>query len=924
MKRRAIYAILIFALGMGSLFFSPKVVGFPSKAEKINTKEKTRLPTAFQKKIDSLQEKDKLDSWLNAWYVYLSDTPAAHYKELTLPIKRIWRKPKTTDEQIAWFYVLILSGYYELQQGDILKSTNIYEKAYQFVQRTKAIKDDEILEYLIKPLGNNYTRLGDYERAFYIQKEGLKRAQRIGDRMQEAAMLANMSTTARWNDHLKKAVELTREGLKKVKNGTPLQGLLYSTQADILQEIGQLKNAGGAIKKALKILSVSSFESENNKTYWYAGALMTAGAVAQKKNHFQVANNYYHQAFYIYRKYFPQSKHREKMKVWVALGQVSLLDHKKEKALHCFNRALAGLITAFEGSWPADSLLYSENTLLDALKGKAEVLHLKGEDRLALKGYQKTMVVLQKLRETIFSREAKRLLQTQSLQTTEDGIALAYHLFKGTGKEKYGKIALQMTEEHKARLLFDELQKNVIYSKINQKDSLFIKQKRLKQAISYYTHAYVKASLLHQKKDSLQWKQRIDKSEYQLSMINQKITAQYPTLQWNNRIDVTGMMKHLPDSTTVWEYFAGSGKWFAFSLNRKGIQQFTFLGQADSLHSQVAQFVSHWFKGGAKAMVNDPGEYTQQAFKLYNQIKMEWSDHTARLLIIPDGALGMLPFDALITDKKIHLNPARWSYLLWKAITSQSYSLAVWDQLQNHFQRETYSKSFSGFFINPDEKSHLASLEGVKKEEKQIKENIRGSFYKEGKATSERLLQAVNEDEVIHISTHSFLLGEKQIPALQMEDKKLLLADLYPLQAHPALIVMSACQTADGLLSPGEGVISLAREFTAVGAGGVIAALWKINDETAAALTAMFYKKLQKSGNKAAALYQTKKAWLTDPHKEAVLKLPYYWAGMVYYGNNVPLSQPLRAPFDWSFWGWFIAGGCFILLLFFFLRRRKS
>src|SRR5699024_4285730 len=124
------------------------------------------------------------------------------------------------------------------------------------------------------------------------------------------------------------------------------------------------------------------------------------------------------------------------------------------------------------------------------------------------------------------------LLQQQSLQTTEDGIDLAYHLFRKTGNERYGYTALQMAEEHKARLLFADLQKNITYSQMDQQDSLFIQQKRLKQALAFYTHAYVKATLQHQQKDSLQWKERMDESKYRLSMINQKLEHRYPALPW--------------------------------------------------------------------------------------------------------------------------------------------------------------------------------------------------------------------------------------------------------------------------------------------------------------------------------------------------------------------------------------------------------
>src|SRR5699024_2654576 len=141
--------------------------------------------------------------------------------------------------------------------------------------------------------------------------------------------------------------------------------------------------------------------------------------------------------------------------------------------------------------------------------------------------------------------------------------------------------------------------------------------------------------------------------------------------------------------------------------------------------------------------------------------------------------------------------------------------------------------------------------------------------------------------------------------------------------AHPSLIVISACQTANGLLSPGEGIISLARQFTSIGSGGVVSALWRINDITAAKLTALFYQNLKKSNRKALALYHAKNQWLNNPSRSAVHKLPYYWAGLVYYGNHLSLSNPLKTPMHFQYWLWIFGIILILAFLLFLLKKRK-
>ena len=47
----------------------------------------------------------------------------------------------------------------------------------------------------------------------------------------------------------------------------------------------------------------------------------------------------------------------------------------------------------------------------------------------------------------------------------------------------------------------------------------------------------------------------------------------------------------------------------------------------------------------------------------------------------------------------------------------------------------------------------------------------------------------------------------------------------------------------------GEGTMSIAKAFLDAGASGIIASLWKVNDESVTKLSELFYKKLRKGGS---------------------------------------------------------------------------
>jgi CHAT domain-containing protein len=133
-------------------------------------------------------------------------------------------------------------------------------------------------------------------------------------------------------------------------------------------------------------------------------------------------------------------------------------------------------------------------------------------------------------------------------------------------------------------------------------------------------------------------------------------------------------------------------------------------------------------------------------------------------------------------------------------------------------------------------------------------------------------------------------------------------------------VVLSACRTGHGMLAQGEGIISLARGFITTGAAGIVAGLWDINDETTATLMGTFYRHLQIEHQPANALHNAKLQWLQQKNGQQFQKLPYFWAGMVYSGDNQPVNIRQKNPSTkwWRIAAIFAAG-----ILFLFLKRNR-
>lgn len=145
---------------------------------------------------------------------------------------------------------------------------------------------------------------------------------------------------------------------------------------------------------------------------------------------------------------------------------------------------------------------------------------------------------------------------------------------------------------------------------------------------------------------------------------------------------------------------------------------------------------------------------------------------------------------------------------------------------------------------------------------------------------------------IIHFATHSILDNEHPEMSgliLSMIDKEgnsqdgyLRLRDIYSLNMRADLVVLSACRTGLGREVQGEGLIGLTRGFMYAGSKGVIASLWKVDDEATAELMKNFYAFMLRDGMPPAAALRAAKQTVRSKSR---WRSPYFWAGFVLQGE---------------------------------------
>jgi CHAT domain-containing protein len=145
---------------------------------------------------------------------------------------------------------------------------------------------------------------------------------------------------------------------------------------------------------------------------------------------------------------------------------------------------------------------------------------------------------------------------------------------------------------------------------------------------------------------------------------------------------------------------------------------------------------------------------------------------------------------------------------------------------------------------------------------------------------------------VVHIATHGLLDAERpqftgvvlSLVGNKTGDGFLRTDEIFNLKMGAPLVMLSACETGLGKEKRGEGVIGLTRAFMYAGAPTVGVTLWSVADKSTAELMTDFYRRLLSQGKPASAssaMRQAQVAMISGKKYSA----PFYWAPFVIVGE---------------------------------------
>jgi CHAT domain-containing protein len=240
-----------------------------------------------------------------------------------------------------------------------------------------------------------------------------------------------------------------------------------------------------------------------------------------------------------------------------------------------------------------------------------------------------------------------------------------------------------------------------------------------------------------------------------------------------------------------------------------------------------------------------------------------------KLVIVADGVLHYLPFDALVTSPVN--DGARPAYLLERFTIRNAPSPAL---LSSEHGPVTGSVvAFAG--DGPEAESEIASLAATRSV------GLHFAAIGPSEATERKVRTESGRASVIHFAAHAEMNDVEPLFAFlalradSVDDGKLRAFEIEQLRLKGALVVLSGCDTGGGRLAGGEGVLSLSRAFLRAGASATVATLWPIGPATTDIMKT-FYAALGAGSSPAEALRQAKLRALNGPHAS-----PLYWAPFV-------------------------------------------
>jgi len=778
--------------------------------------------------------------------------------------------------------------------GELYRLIGNYDEASSYLNRSlaaaKKIADNETIALALMDLGILDRFRGNYADALSSYKQALELNQQEGDQASVAQLLNNIGDLFAAQNDDEQALKYFRQSADLAKQIGNKQ-----TMAEALTAIGDEYRDGANYTAAVEAFQTTKpiFEEIGDRQ-GVAATLAAIGSVYHLQGNLEQGVDLLQKSLAI------SNELHDERAVAVAYTELATIHQEQGHAQEALESAARATTIAHE--------LGDDETLWASRTAEGEAYRSLHQFDKASQAFEEAIASIETLRTNVAGGEqAQQRFFQNKLVPYVDMVALAVD-------QKNPEQALAYAERCKSRVLLDVLAGGRV--RINGETSAGEqnREKALEQALTS-----LNAQLQHEKADptpdparlaDLQTK--IEKSRLEYADFQTDLYLHHPQLRTKRGlaplISAAEAADLLPDAgTTVLEFVVGDKTTYLLTLAR-GAHNVPDLRvfEIPTSEKALALRVEHFREQLAHRDLTSSSSAKELYDLLLKPAGLQFKG-TETLVIVPDGPLWALPFQAL--------QNAQNDYLLLNYVVAYVPSLSVLrEMVRPRLDRNdanatpttllamgnpTFGEKTAARLEMAYRGERLGPIPSAGKEVEmlgQLYGSAQSKIYVGDEAREDRFKTEAGNFKVLHLATHGLFNDASPMYSYVLlspgeggkEDGLLEAWEIMNLDLKADVAVLSACETARGRIGGGEGIIGLTWAFFVAGVPTTVASQWKVESNSTTELMLAFHRALRVTKAQKNSSFATAKALrmaeLELLHKGAHTH-PFYWAGFVVTGN---------------------------------------
>jgi len=815
--------------------------------------------------------------------------------------------------------------------GEFAQAIEYNKKSLDLTIKTQGEKNPDVAMSYFN-LGGVYIEKEEFDQALQFAQKALDiRKELFGEKHpQVAASLQQMAIIYKSQGQFDLSVQYYTKSLNIQKT---LIGEKSNEVAGLYNGLGQLYKDQKDYRSARKYYSeaLEIYIAIFGENYVGVAAVYNnLGTVYSDQRKFDSAVYFQEKSIEISEKIF-NKKSSNLVKPYLNLANLYYDKGDSYKALENFQKSIIANVVDFNPestNYYANPFLnnyYDIKNLLKSLQGKARALSKKyNKDKelydlkVSCETYLLCDTLIDKIRKLTTSKADKLELSVIASEIYEDAINSYIGLYEAQKNETETgvtnedlKIAFYLSEKNKAGTLMEAIAGVEAQKFAGIPDSLLSIEKVLSDEIAYCEK---QLALQPDPDEEKLYRNQLFQANLKYKELIQDFERKFPKyfeIKYSNKgITLEQMQSILDKKTLLRSYFVGRNDICIFNIYNNSIK-FSRISKPPTLDAEIQKIRNLLTTGRLK----DVAEYSARSYNLYRILFPDTiAPQIKNLIIIPDGYLGFIPFEALLTakydgDPKLYKD---YPFLIKKYFCSYTYSANLFYKTFPKTDTRVrpandwlgLAPGFIGDNVQEFEEVAVDAIPGTLAEVDQISKSFIDNklkvFSRINKDANESLMKSgvLKDYKFLHIATHGFVNSEKPELSGVMFSKEagntndgiLYSGEIYNLQLNSDLVTLSACETGLGTVTKGEGIIGLSRALLYAGTKNILVSLWKVSDASTTNIMIDFYSNILKA-NKADF---SKMPDFANSLEEAKLKMineggkfahPFYWSPFILIGK---------------------------------------